>query len=443
MYRKHICFAAALISIFAAFSTPAVSFAGIQETAMSHPHPKRQFYLHNGDRVVFYGDSITDQRMYTLYIESYCVSRFPKLNLSFVHSGWGGDRVTGGGGGDIELRLRRDVLIYKPTVVTICLGMNDGSYRPYFQQGFDTYFNGYRHIIETLLNKLPGVRITLLTTPAFDDVSRAQGFPGGYNGVLTAYSEGVKSLAREYGLTVADTNAPLVAVISRSVVADPQLAAKIIPDRVHPGFGGHIVMASAVLKAWNAPETVADVAIDAAERTVTKSENTRISDLEISPEKITFTEKDESLPWPIDRDPKKNLDTQLVLQQTDLETSLDRFALQLSGLGSTEYRLKIDGQDMGAFTKAELSNGLDLAAMPDLPQNRDAAELLSLTRKRGDLHNRRWREVQTPHAKNGDEVSADIKKQMDDLDALEASAARAQHLAASPHAHKFELVVIR
>ena len=28
------------------------------------------FYLHNSDRVVFYGDSITDQRNYTMMIET-------------------------------------------------------------------------------------------------------------------------------------------------------------------------------------------------------------------------------------------------------------------------------------------------------------------------------------------------------------------------------------
>src|SRR5206468_356370 len=81
------------------------------------------FALKDGDRVVFYGDSITDQRLYTTFTETYVVTRFPKLDVSFVHSGWGGDRVTGGGGGPIDSRLRRAVLAYTPTVMTIMLGM--------------------------------------------------------------------------------------------------------------------------------------------------------------------------------------------------------------------------------------------------------------------------------------------------------------------------------
>src|SRR5215469_6838860 len=89
------------------------------------------FYLKDGDRVVFYGDSITDQRLYTTFTETYVITRFPWMKVSFVHSGWGGDRVTGGAGGPIDVRLPRDVFVYKPTVLTIMLGMNDGRYRGY------------------------------------------------------------------------------------------------------------------------------------------------------------------------------------------------------------------------------------------------------------------------------------------------------------------------
>src|SRR5512139_3067304 len=88
----------------------------------------QDYYLKDGDRVVFYGDSITDQRLYTTFVETYVVTRFPKMDVTFVHSGWGGDRVTGGGGGPIDRRLERDIFAYKPTVVTVMLGMNDASY---------------------------------------------------------------------------------------------------------------------------------------------------------------------------------------------------------------------------------------------------------------------------------------------------------------------------
>src|SRR5277367_3768257 len=97
------------------------------------------FYLKDGDTVVFYGDSITDQRLYTTFTEAYVLTRFPKLNVRFVHSGWGGDRVDGGAGGPIDTRLTRDVLAYRPTVVTVMLGMNDGAYRAFDSALFKTY----------------------------------------------------------------------------------------------------------------------------------------------------------------------------------------------------------------------------------------------------------------------------------------------------------------
>ena len=113
------------------------------------------FYLKDGDRVVFYGDSITDQRLYTSFVESYVITRFPHMKISFVHSGVGGDRVTGGMNGSVDARLACDVVAYKPNVVAIMLGMNDGEYHPFDQQLFIRYTTGYLHIIQSLKNRCP------------------------------------------------------------------------------------------------------------------------------------------------------------------------------------------------------------------------------------------------------------------------------------------------
>ena len=49
------------------------------------------FFIRDGDRVVFLGDSITEQRLYTAYIEAYALTRHPDWKLTFRNVGWGGD----------------------------------------------------------------------------------------------------------------------------------------------------------------------------------------------------------------------------------------------------------------------------------------------------------------------------------------------------------------
>src|SRR5947209_3258786 len=257
------------------------------------------FALREGDHVVFYGDSITDQRLYTTFVEDYVVTRFPHTNIWFIHSGWGGDRVTGGGGGPIDLRLERDVIAYKPTVMTIMLGMNDASYRAYDPSIFDKYAGGYQHIVETVKRALPGIRLTLIQPSPFDDVTRAPNFEGGYNAVLVRYGQFVKELGEKEGAAVADLNTPVVAALEKAKSLDADTAQKIVPDRVHPAPGGHLLMAEALLKAWNAPAIVTAVALDASAPSVARQENTRVSDLR-NGSGLSWTQKDDALPMPLD-----------------------------------------------------------------------------------------------------------------------------------------------
>ena len=143
------------------------------------------------------------------------------MNVTFVHSGWGGDRVTGGGGGPIDVRLKRDVFAYKPTVVTIMLGMNDASYQPFDQKIFDTYAKGYEHIVESVKSNVPGVRLTLIVPSPFDDVTRKPNFEGGYNAVLLRYGDFVKELAKKNGLDVADLNTSVVEATKKAFADRP------------------------------------------------------------------------------------------------------------------------------------------------------------------------------------------------------------------------------
>jgi lysophospholipase L1-like esterase len=113
------------------------------------------FWLKGGDTVVFYGDSITEQSLYNQWVELYTVTRFPKMRVHFYGAGVGGDRVTGGGGGTIDERLARDVFPHKPTVITVMLGMNDGSYRANADDVESAYKKGFEHLLESMQEHAP------------------------------------------------------------------------------------------------------------------------------------------------------------------------------------------------------------------------------------------------------------------------------------------------
>jgi lysophospholipase L1-like esterase len=388
------------------------------------------FALKQGDRVVFYGDSITDQRLYTVFTETYVVTRFPRLNVSFVHSGWGGDRVTGGGGGPIDLRLKRDVIAYRPTVMTIMLGMNDGSYRAFDEGIYNTYTTGYEHILQTVRAALPSLRLTLIQPSPFDDTTRKPGWDPGYNSVLVRYGEAVKEMAHKDGQTVADLNTPVVAMLVKANESDAAQAQKIIPDRVHPGPGGHLIMAGALLHAWNAPAIVASVEINAPGRVVSVF-NTSVRDLTVA-SNVTWTQIDNALPMPINMaDPI----VALAVHSSDFVETLDQEPLKVTGLTAAKYALKIDGQEVGTFTPDQLAAGVNLALLPT-PMAKQAAEVHQLTMEHNNIHFMRWRQVEVPLQGR---PLPHIHNALSGLDALEADVVAAQRAAALPKPHHYEL----
>jgi lysophospholipase L1-like esterase len=394
------------------------------------------FALKDGDRVVFYGDSITDQRLYTTFTETYVVTRFPKLDVNFVHSGWGGDRVTGGGGGPIDVRLRRDVFAYKPTVMTIMLGMNDASYKAFDEKIFDTYASGYHRIIDSVKKELPGIRITVIQPSPYDDVTQPAKFEGGYNGVLLRYSQFVKELADKEKLGVADLNTPVVTALEKAKATDAELARKIIPDRVHPGASGHLLMAAELLKSWHAPALVSAVEIDAKARKVADATRTKVSDLKTG-DAISWTQLDEALPMPVYLN-----DTVIALavKSSDFVESLNQQTLKVKGLKAGHYSLKINDHEIGSFTSEQLSQGINLAILPT-PMTKQAAQVHNLTLLHNNIHFQRWRQVQVPLDKNDSpRVQKAVKDLMTALDEEEAELVKQQRAAAQPKSHQFQLV---
>jgi hypothetical protein len=71
-----------------------------------------------------------------------------------------------------------------------------------------------------------------------------------------------------------------------------------------------------------------------------------------------------------------------------------------------------------------------------------ALEVLGLTRRRAEMHNIRWRNVQVPLAEMKG-AEGKVKDAMRSLDALEEELRKAQRAAAQPKAHRFALSPVR
>lgn len=334
---------------------------------LSAPALAQEFALRDGDRVVFYGDSITQDGRYSRVVESYVATRFPEWTVTFQNAGVGGDKVSGGSAGSIDVRLERDVIAHKPTVVTIMLGMNDGAYKAFDPGLFESYTQGYRRIVERLQEALPGVRLVLLQPSPYDDVTRPPAFPEGYNGVLKRYGAFVQELAREKGATAVDLNAPLVAGLTKLNRTNPALARQLIPDRVHPGAAGHLVMGAALLRAWNAPATVTRVEIDGSSASLLRAENTELTGLAAKGPYLEWTQADRVLPLPISF---KDAEVELAEMAGAALEALDQQVLKITGL-TGRCEVLVDGNVVGKFTGTEMAAGVNLA-LYETPMTRQA-----------------------------------------------------------------------
>ena len=430
------------------------------------------FYLKPGDNVCFYGDSITEQRFYGVDVETFVRTRFPDLKVKFVNSGVGGDKVNGGCRRRIDLRLERDVFPFKPNVVTIMLGMNDGRYSPFNQEYFAAYTNGYEHIIESLQSHLPGVRIVLIQPTPYDDITEAPKFPGGYNAVLLQYSAFVRQLAAEHKLACVDFMTPLLEVMQKAQAQYPNLAHDVIPARIHPSPVGELVMAQSLLQAWNAPSTVTAVAIDAAKNAVVKSDNTAVSDLKAGGDgTISWTQKDGSLPFPIlglhenwpqfpptENDqwgkpfffwpaPQPNWDStnasaEMIVKLSGFYEALNQEPLQVSGLQSGNYQIKINGQTVGEFSDRQLSDGINLAALRT-PMLEQSYRVLALVWKQVEWRYFAWRGIQTRLMDDHDpKVQKSANELVAALETQKEKIVEQQYAAAQPQETHYELTPV-
>lgn len=333
-----------------------------------------------GDRMVFLGDSITEQRIYTRYVMDFFALRYPGMPVVFRNAGWGGDTAPGG-----LTRLQRDVLSLKPTVVSICFGMNDGGYTTFDKAAFEKYMTGMEGLVADL--KKANVKVVLLT-PGCVHAEQSRGWFSAermkpYNDTLALYAKAIVDLAAREKLPVFNLHTLMLDVQNKALALDPKFT--MIPDAIHPNPSGHAVMAYALLKALGCDEQPSGLVID-AENGKVKADQCKVSDLKVLADSIRFTRTDAALPTYFDPEASATFSFFPVIEE------MNNYPLSVTGLKSGNWKLTVEGIEVGAFSADELAKGVNLATLPG-PWRSIGEKVNQLSREQEDIYFTRWRQV--------------------------------------------------
>jgi len=387
----------------------------------------QELALHEGDRVIFYGDSITAQRLYTRFIEDFFLTRYPQMHVAFWNGGIPGDTVYGGYTGDMPTRLKRDLIPHKPTVVTIMLGMNDGYYMAFNPKYLDIYKGGYRKMLSAIQSEAPAARFTLISPTPYDEVTHGTEFAH-YSEVVSRHAAFVKELAAAAHLWFSDFNQVETDLLKAGTQKDSSLAALLIPDRIHPAEASQWVMAAALAHSWGLSPVVSIVQLDAVTGKTVTAQNAQVSDLTVKDGTLQWTQTDNALPLPLQLDDGM---IQYVLGISGLE-AIDQQLLRVNGLPAARYRLQIDGKKIASFAREQLAAGVNLAFYAT-PMESQAKGVDGIEIKRTRLDEVRFLlAIEDPKAGNDAEA-------LRALEAKDAALAEEQRKLAQPKPHRFEL----
>ena len=221
-------------------SLAALQLASVQARAAN-------FSLKEGDIWVLAGDSLTAQHLHSNYFEAFCFARNPNLKFAFRNSGYGGD--------DISKTLARfdyDIAGWKPTVVSVELGMNDHHGTP-----TDKFVANMGTMVERI-RSIKARPVILSASPINNGHTMA--YLGG-NKPLHEYAAALKNFSAKEQIPYADQFHALIDIWAMN-------KASMQGDVVHPGPPGQLMMAAALLKELGADGFVSSLVLDATGKVV-------------------------------------------------------------------------------------------------------------------------------------------------------------------------------
>jgi len=319
------------------------------------PAPASTVTLRKGDRLALCGDSITEQKMYSVLVETYLTACLPELGITCRQYGWSGEQA-----GGFLARMDNDVLRFKPTVATSCYGMNDFRYVPFDEEIAAAYRDNQTKIAGKF--KAAGTRYVIGSSGIIDSVPHwvktAKGTKQELNQTLSQFRNIALQVAQAEGVGFAD-------VYGSALRADFEAKKKFGEgfqvsgkDGVHPGWAGHAIMAYAFLKALGVDGDLGSITYDGAAGTATASGGHEI--LSATDGKITLrSHRLPFAPGPGAADSDASLRAGMALVPFDAE--LNRFLLKVPNPTAQGYKVTW-GAESKTFAAADLQHGVNLAA---------------------------------------------------------------------------------
>lgn len=313
--------------------------------------------LSAGARVAIIGDSITEQKLYSRYMEAYLLACSGVPDVKVFQYGWSGERADG-----FAARLENDLASFKPIVATTCYGMNDGQYRPYADDIGKTYERNMRKVIAGL--KKIGVQKIVAGSPGAVDTKffvRNNFAPlsgaDGYNQNLGKLRDIDRSLASELGTLFADVHQPMIDAMAKAKAAlgeDYDVCGK---DGFHPGPNGHLIMAYAFLRALGCDGNIGDITLDMSGAGSSSGGHKFLGG---APGKAEI--ESTRYPFCFEGSSKSSSGTRSIAPFFPFNGELNRFTLKVKNLNSTKAKVTW-GEVSKEFSREQLEKGVNLAAV--------------------------------------------------------------------------------
>lgn len=317
--------------------------------------------LQSKDVVAICGDSITEQRLYSVFIEDYLLMCKPANDLRIMQFGWNGDTTWGFLGN----KLANNVLRFQPTLMTTCFGMNDGGYGPLRQETAERYRKSTQEIIDTARKN--GVRTIILGAPGCVDSTTFRRTPTSattaevYNQTLAGLRDIVKDLAKTNRLPFADVHEIMMTTMAKAKAkygANYPFAGR---DGIHPDANGHLVMAYAFLKAMGCDGDIGTISVDLASSKVDVSEGHRLVSAKAEAGEMAIELESSRYPFCFTGVPEDPRGTRGIIEFFPFNEDLNRLTLIVKHAPGGRYKVTW-GKESREFTAAELDKGINLAA---------------------------------------------------------------------------------